>query len=99
LDTYTTNHKEIREWAKAQGGKPGMITHRDGQQDRVGIRINFPGKADERLLGSQQVIEEVGWEEFFRVFEAQDLIFVYASSNKQKDPSDRYRFEKGRKQH
>jgi len=65
----TTDHQEIKEWVETRGGSPAVL---EGTHDEFGsgiLRIDF-GTGDESL-------EELSWEEFFRVFDANDLAFVY----------------------
>lgn len=65
----TIDHEEIREWVESRGGQPAVV---EGTHDEFGsgiLRIDF-GTAEESL-------EEMEWDEFFRVFDANDLAFVY----------------------
>jgi hypothetical protein len=57
--TPTTNHDEIRRWAEERGARPAII--RTGQGPDGILRFDF-GDDDARL-------EEVSWDEFFRVFD------------------------------
>jgi hypothetical protein len=65
----TIDHEEIREWVEARGGRPAVIegTH-DGELSGI-LRVDF-GLEEEPL-------EDVTWEEFFRLFDNNDLAFVY----------------------
>ncbi len=62
----TTDHDEIRKWAEARGGRPSIV-RTDGEGGI--LRIDFQ-EPDESL-------EEISWEEFFRIFEERDLAFLY----------------------
>jgi hypothetical protein len=66
----TTDHDEIRRWAEERGGRPALAVE---QQDQpLGLRIEFPedrGQSDGLLL--------ISWEEFFRKFDEQNLVFLY----------------------
>jgi hypothetical protein len=66
----TTDHDEIRRWAEERGGRPALAVE---QQDQpLGLRIEFPedrDQADDLLL--------ISWEEFFRKFDEQNLVFLY----------------------
>jgi len=67
----TTEHKTIRAWSEARGGKPATVksTERDGE---AGIlRIDFPGYSGGGSL------EEISWEEFFKKFDEKNLAFLY----------------------
>lgn len=64
-----TDHDEIRKWAESRGGRPSRVKGTGNQTDDAGIlRIDF-GDADEGL-------EEIGWDEFFEVFEDRKLALL-----------------------
>ena len=64
----TTDHDQIREWAESRGGRPAMV--RTGKKEEGGIlRIDF-GEPEDTL-------EEVSWDEFFEVFDDNNLAFLY----------------------
>ncbi|MCR8825413.1 hypothetical protein [Pseudosulfitobacter koreensis] len=63
----TTDHKTIRQWAEARDGHPARVT---GTGETGGLlRIDF-NEPEERL-------EKISWDEFFRIFEANNLALVY----------------------
>lgn len=64
--TTTTNHDEIRKWAEARDGHPARVA-----TDAPGgiLRIDF-GEPEEAL-------EEIEWDEFFRIFDENRLAFLY----------------------
>jgi len=68
----TTDHDEIREWAESLRGRPAIVTStaRGGQGQGV-LRIDFPGFSGEGTL------QELSWDEWFRIFDEQDLAFLY----------------------
>lgn len=62
----TTDHQQIRKWAEARDGHPAVVR----TKGKGGIlRIDF-GEPEENL-------EEVSWDEFFRIFDENDLDFLY----------------------
>ena len=62
----TTNHKVIRSWAEARGGKPSRVA---GQGDVGILRIDFdPPETD---------LEPISWDDFFAVFEDRKLAFLH----------------------
>lgn len=62
----TTNHDEIRKWVEARGGHPAKVpTKGDGGI----LRIDF-GEPEDSL-------EEIDWDEFFRIFDENELAFLY----------------------
>lgn len=69
----TTDHKQIRQWVEARGGKPAAVkaTHRG---DDPGIlRIIFPGAPN----ANEASLEEITWDEFFEKFDEAGLAFLH----------------------
>jgi hypothetical protein len=65
----TTDHATIRQWIEERGGKPAVVK---GSCDEIRIlRIQFP---DSEL---REKADELGWDEFFALFEAHDMEFLY----------------------
>src|SRR3989338_4737011 len=62
------DHQEIREWVEARGGSPAIVADTRGEDGAV-LRVDF-GEQDEAL-------EPVRWDEFFRMFDENDLAFLY----------------------
>jgi hypothetical protein len=62
----TTSHKKIRTWIEARDGHPARVkTSGDGGI----LRIDF-GEPEEDL-------EEIEWDEFFKIFDQNHLAFLY----------------------
>ena len=66
----TTDHEEIRRWAEERGGKPACVRGTENS-DSCLLRIDFPGGAGEESL------REMSWDDFFRVLDERDLVFLY----------------------
>ena len=64
--TTTTNHHEIRRWAEARDGHPAIV--RTKENGGV-LRIDF-GEPEEGL-------DPIEWGEFFKIFDKNDLAFLY----------------------
>ncbi|KFB10078.1 hypothetical protein [Nitratireductor basaltis] len=62
----TTDHETIRRWAEARDGHPARV--RDSAPGGV-LRIDF-GEPEENL-------EKISWEEFFQIFDSNNLAFLY----------------------
>lgn len=61
----TTDHEKIRAWIEARRGRPSKVA----AKGKSGIlRVDFREK-DEDLT-------EIGWDEFFRIFEESNLAFL-----------------------
>jgi hypothetical protein len=65
--TKTTDHDIIREWAEQRGGRPAVIRTGDGSGGV--LRLDFGEKED--------ALEEIGWEEFFSIFDEADIAFLH----------------------
>ena len=68
----TRNHDEIRKWVEARGGRPAAVksTERgEGDNFSAMLRIDFDTSNDS--------LEEISWDEFFKVFDENDLTFLY----------------------
>jgi hypothetical protein len=66
----TTDHDEIRKWVEARKGRPSIVgsTEENGRKGGL-LRIDF-GDKDEEL-------EEIEWEEFFGIFDENELVFLH----------------------
>lgn len=64
--TMTTDHDEIRRWVEERGGRPARV--RDSGPGGV-LRIDF--------REPEESLEEISWDEFFRVFEESNLAFLH----------------------
>ncbi|MEO1987192.1 hypothetical protein [Martelella sp.] len=62
----TTDHDEIRRWIEDRNGRPGIVQTRG-----VGgiLRIDF--------AEPEESLKPVDWDEFFRVFDRNNLAFLY----------------------
>ncbi len=90
----TTSHVVIRAWAESHGGKPALIVDSNRLDREVGLRIDFPGKTDEALLSQAHHNKDVSWDEFFKVFDENELAFDYLEEPGETELVDAYRFLK-----
>lgn len=70
----TTNHEQIRRWVEERGGKPACVSQTRGRGQGCLLRIDFPG------FSGEETLDEISWEEFFQVFDDNDLAFLYQES-------------------
>ena len=61
----TTSHDAIRKWAEARNGRPAKV--KTGGKGGI-LRIDF-GEPEEEL-------EQISWDEFFEIFDDNDLAFL-----------------------
>ena len=91
MQKITGDHTAIRSWAESLGGKPAIIDHPDALADKRGIRIDFPGAVAGLLRGE---LRPASWDEFFSIFDDQQLLLSYEEDPEGGDPTDWYRFER-----
>lgn len=91
----TRNHEEIKEWAQKHKGRPEIIDSTNGDLDEVGLRLDFPGEADEAQMADSAPVEGISWHEFFKKFEELGLAFEYETQESEdQDPTLLFRFVK-----
>jgi hypothetical protein len=91
VEHLTIDQDEIRHWAEERGGKPAVIDHPGARADKVGIRIDFPGETDDTI---KSITRPATWDEFFRIFDNDDLLLAFDDEVAGGDPADWYHFEK-----
>lgn len=73
MSITTINHKEIRKWAEAKGGKPASVDSTHKGKDVGIIRLMFPGSKQ----SEHDHLVEISWDEFFKQFDASKLALIY----------------------
>ncbi len=91
MQKTTRDHSEIQGWAEKHGGQPMIIDHPLARADKRGIRIEFPGESREVLMSQTY---STSWDEFFRIFEDQELLLSYEAEPSGGDPTEWYHYEK-----
>lgn len=87
-------NEEIRNWVVLHGGKPAIIDDTEVVMDKIGLRIDWPGKKDEGMLSSgRETTKDISWEEFFRIMKEEGLTFMY-SEEEDMNLTWRYKFDK-----
>lgn len=79
----TVDHDEIREWIETRDGHPAKLSDQVLEADT--LRLKF----DE--VRHQEVLERISWDEFFQLFEEEEIVFVY-EENSDTSPEQDYRF-------
>ncbi|WP_297333512.1 hypothetical protein [Flavobacterium sp.] len=80
----TTDHKKIEQWVEARDGKPSVVES-TGKNGGGLLRINFPGYTEDNL-------NEISWYEFFKIFDDNDLQFLYQEGTKDGGESRFFKF-------
>lgn len=86
-DSKTTkDHSTIKKWTEERNGKPAVVesTTKSGKGGGL-LRIDFPGYAEDNL-------KEISWEEFFQIFDENDLQFLYQEETKDGGESRFFKF-------
>jgi len=66
----TTDHDEIRNWVEERGGNPSVVKGTESRDSAL-LRIDYPGFSGEGKL------EPIEWQEFFKIFDENNLAFLY----------------------
>lgn len=72
----THNHEEIRKWVEEHDGHPSVVESTHDKEGSGLLRIDF-GKPEKSL-------EEIDWDEFFKIFDDNDLDFLYQDGSNNK---------------
>ena len=66
----TTDHDQIQQWVEERSGRPAKVkgTEKGGS---AMLRIDYPGYSGEDTL------EQISWDEFFRIFDENKLALLY----------------------
>lgn len=81
----TKDHEEIRNWVTERGGRPAVVQGTKSDGDGV-LRIDFPGGAEDGRL------EEITWDEFFQIFDKNNLTFLYQEQLESGEQSRFFKF-------
>jgi hypothetical protein len=86
-DSKTTkDHNTIKTWTEERDGKPAVVESTTNSNKGGGLlRINFPGYAEDNL-------KNISWEEFFRIFDENNLQFLYQENTKDGGNSRFFKF-------
>ncbi|HLR76068.1 MAG TPA: hypothetical protein VK106_00310 [Balneolaceae bacterium] len=78
MSKTTTDHNTIKTWIEERKGRPAVV--KDTANGNGGVlRIDY-GKKDESLAS-------ISWDEFFDIFEENDLAFLYQEESESGDES------------
>jgi hypothetical protein len=72
--TTTTEHSEIQSWIEERGGVPSVVRATHRAEGSGLLRVDFPEEQPDEGL------EEIGWDEFFEIFDSRNLAFLYQES-------------------
>lgn len=69
-----TDHAKIKKWAEDRGGRPSKVKTADAHDGSGLLRFDFQDP-DENL-------EEISWDEFFKIFDDNKLAFLEQEETK-----------------
>lgn len=81
----TTDHLTIREWVEERDGKPAIVKGTDNGKGGGLLRILFDEKSGDNL-------DEISWIEFFKIFDQNNLEFLYQEKTKDGGESRFFKF-------
>lgn len=82
----TQDHHVIKKWAESRDGNPAVVeSTADSTQGGGLLRINFPSYAEDNL-------KNISWEEFFEIFDSNNLQFLYQEETKDGKSSKFFKF-------
>lgn len=90
----TIDHGEIKNWVSAHHGRPQIIDDPTTSSDNIGVRIDFPGGADDVFFAEDKKPRNISWTEFFNIFDKQKLAFSFNNDVFRGNPSRSYNFLK-----
>jgi hypothetical protein len=67
---FTTDHEEIKRWVEERGGQPSRV------EGTNLLRIDYPG------FSGEDTLEPLDWNGFFKVFDENNLVFLYQERTK-----------------
>lgn len=79
----TTDHKEIRRWIEARGGRPSVVKETESRDGEGLLRVEF--RHPEKL-------EDVDWDTFFKTFEDRKLAFLHQDKTASGEESRFFKF-------
>ena len=85
----TRDHDTIRRRAEERDGRPASVRGTGDGDDAGILRIDFPGGAGEDQL------EHIGWDEWFRKFDENDLEFLYQEEKQSGEGSTFFKLVSG----
>lgn len=85
--------EEIKKWVESHGGKPAVINDPAVVEDKIGLRIDWPGQKDEAMLSeARDVTHDISWNEFFDIMDTENLDFMYSEETDEINPTWSYKF-------
>ena len=88
----TRDHAVIERWAKARGGVPATVPGSEHDGHPGVLRFVFDPKSDNRL-------QEISWDDWFKTFDARDLVFLFQEKKADRSQSNFFHFDSPNREH
>lgn len=85
-DQTTTDHDEIRRWAQKRDAVPTVVRSTHDSEGSGLLRFDMPG------YDPGDALEEISWDEFFEIFEDNQLAMVYQEETSSGEESNFSKF-------
>lgn len=82
----TRSHEVIQLWAKERDGRPATVPSTEHEGRPGVLRFIFQEQGDENL-------RQIGWDDWFKSFDARDLVFVYQEHKTDGSQSNFFRLD------
>lgn len=73
----TDDHKVIKKWVEERDGYPSIVDTGDDDQKGGILRINFDDDDED-----DEALKNISWEKFFKIFDDNNLDFLYQEKTK-----------------
>jgi hypothetical protein len=87
----------IRDWAQRRGGEPATATRGPDGEPRT-LRLAFRDGEQANGGGRRSRLEPIDWEDWLRVFQDRDLVFLYQERRRDGSDSTFFRLDNPRRE-
>lgn len=77
----TTDHSKIKKWIESRNGVPAKISNTGSENDGL-LRVHYPEASK-----NDDSFDEISWDEFFEIFDKNNLAFLYQDEKKDGEES------------
>lgn len=88
----TRDHAVIQQWAEARGGTPATVPGAEHDGRPGVLRFIFDPNSDDRL-------QKIGWDDWFKTFDARDLVFLFQDQKSDGSQSNFFHFDSPNREH
>jgi hypothetical protein len=85
----TRDRDVIEQWAEARGGKPATVAGTEHGGRPGVLRIDFQDRGDD----DTNRIQDISWDDWFRTFDARELVFIFQDRKSDGSQSNFFRLD------